>query len=227
MQMFPEDRVLVGVINRKRDLKIAQSQHWYRIPQKRMSHGINSEYLAFFLSGRVFKAQSGSVCYYARVRGVELVYRRDLLPEQADHPRADERYFKVALDPLSIKEPPIVNTTKRTITFIRTTWDRFVNATEINDLYSDADYFVDRIYHALRSRGIRSERFWETDSRTYDHAPGLRVLCEDGALTTSTHTGDGIQLLMDKSQSEQTILDQIMAEIKKRGGPADLSLPLN
>ena len=31
--MLPEDSVLVGVINRKRDLVYALDQHWYRIPQ--------------------------------------------------------------------------------------------------------------------------------------------------------------------------------------------------
>ena len=62
--MFPEDRVLVGVINRKRDLAIAQAEGWYRIPQRRMPRGVNAEYIAFFLS-RAFKAQNGGVYYYA------------------------------------------------------------------------------------------------------------------------------------------------------------------
>ena len=68
--MFPEDRVLVGVINRKRDLAIAQAEGWYRIPQRRMPRGVNAEYVAFFLS-RAFKEQNGGVYYYAEFKGLD------------------------------------------------------------------------------------------------------------------------------------------------------------
>lgn len=218
--MYPEDRVLVGVVNRKRDLKTIRAEHWYRIPQKRMSRGIHAEYLAFFLSGRVFKEQSGGIHYYARVKGVELRYRRDLLPREADHPRADEVYYRVALGDLQEKSPPVLNPSRRPIAFVHTTWDRFVKATTIKNLYSEADYYVDRIYHALRSNGIRSERFWEDEK--LDYAPGVRVLCESGAFTASFQSGD-YQLNTESDGDE--IVKQIMAEIKKRGGPATINIP--
>ncbi|MEQ8674983.1 MAG: hypothetical protein RLP44_25375 [Aggregatilineales bacterium] len=222
--MFPEDRVLVGIINRKRDFKILQEQHWYRIPQRQMPRGINAEYLAFFLSGSVFKEQSGGVHYFARYRGVELVYRRDLLPEQPDHVRADDPYYKVILEDIQTKIPPVLNTDKRTITFVRTTWDRFTQARSIRDLYSTSDYFVDRIYHALRNRGIRSEHFWENESKDYDYAPAVRVVCEQGAFTATTQDDSEGFFKLDASQDEDSILKEILAHIKSLGGP--VSVPL-
>ena len=33
-----------------------------------------------------------SIRWYAQVRGHELVARRDLLPDEPDHPRAEQRY---------------------------------------------------------------------------------------------------------------------------------------
>lgn len=112
--------------------------------------GVFVEYVAFFLSGRVFKGQSGTVAYYAPRQGVELAYRRDLVPTEQNHPRADRVYYRVGLGALQEKQPPITNSSKRTITFIHTTWDRFHAARRIADLYSEADYFVSRVYRSSR-----------------------------------------------------------------------------
>ena len=215
MVLNPEDRVLVGVINRKRDLIQAQQNRWYRIPQKQMSHGINADYLAFFLSGRVFKERRGGIHYYAAIRGLELAYRRDLLPTEADHPRADEVYYRVALGPLEDKTPPVLNPTGRTISFIRTTWDRFIHASVISDLYSQDEYYVDRIYHVLRSTVIVSVRIGTTK---------LRILCEKGSLDLETDQREGT-LYLDVSQPEDKILVQIRAAITQQGGTVSIDIP--
>jgi len=74
--MYADDRVLVGVLNRKKDFEIARRQHWYRIPERQLPRGLNAEYIAFFLSGKVFHGRSGSIAYFARVTGLELGGRR-------------------------------------------------------------------------------------------------------------------------------------------------------
>src|SRR5690606_13923644 len=160
----------------------------------------------------------------AAYRGLELAYRRDLLPDQPDHARANDRYYKVILEPIQIKTPPVLNTDKRSISFIRTTWDRFIHARTVKDLYSNADYFVDRIYHALRSRGIQSDRYWDAESKDYNYAPAVRVLCEHGAFTASTSVDSDNIFKMDTSQDEDEILKEIIAKITAMGGP--VSLPL-
>ena len=67
--MYADDRVLIGVVNRARDLEIARRQRWYRIPEVQLPRGLNAEYIAFFLSGRAFEDVSGSVAYFARITG--------------------------------------------------------------------------------------------------------------------------------------------------------------
>ena len=224
--MLPEDSVLVGVINRKRDLVYARDQHWYRIPQGRMPRGVTADYLAFFLSGKTFGERSGSIHYYAERKGLELSYRRDLLPNEPDHPRADDVYYRVALSDLQVKTPPIANDSKRTITFIYTTWDRFVHARTIADLYSQDDFFVDRIFYALHEYGVSAARSWDAEKRTDEFAPELRILCDNGStLTASTRQGKGAYYL-DQSQGEDTILQSILAQIASNGGPATVSVPL-
>jgi hypothetical protein len=224
--MYPDDRVLVGVIKRKRDLTTLQQEGWYRIPQARLKRGVHAEYVAFFLSGRVFKERSGGIHYYARRTGLELAYRRDLLPDEAEHPRAADVYYKVQIRELVPKDPPVLNPGRRTVSFIYTTWDRFVQARRIEDLYSRADYFVDRVYHALRSKGYRPERFWETERRSTGHGPGVRVLCEKGPVVALTDaSADAFYL--DDAQETDAILAEIIAEIAKQGGPLLINVPLD
>jgi hypothetical protein len=163
--MFPEDRVLIGVIRRQRDYRLVRDERWYRIPQRQMPHGIDAEYLGFFLSGAVFKQQSGSVAYFAAVTGVELARRRDLLPAEGEHPRADALYYRIGLGELQPRQPPITNPTRRRLAFIWTTWDRFTAATTIADLYRDSPHFVERAGPRTEQPGANSVAF---DGRTDD-----------------------------------------------------------
>ena len=221
--MFAEDRVLVGVINRKRDLETVLGERWYRIPQAKMQRGVNAEYIAFFLS-KAFGEQNGGIHYFAERKGIELVYRRDLIPQEPNHPRANESYYKVQLGTILAKTPPVLNPSRRTISFIHTTWDRFVKATRISDLYSKEDYFVDRIYHALRSAGVPSERTWSAE---YKNVPAqIRVLCEKGTFKASTQPEDG-SMYLDNLHHEDEILAAILAEIAKQGGPVMINVPIN
>ncbi len=146
--MFADDRVLVGVMKRRKDFQIAREQRWYRIPEAQLPRGLNAEYIAFFLSGRAFRGRGGSIAYFARITGLELARRRDLLPDEAR--RAEALYYKVQFRDLIRKEPPILNEPARAVSFIRTTWDRFIQARTVSDLYSGAEFYVDRVYHALR-----------------------------------------------------------------------------
>lgn len=222
--MYPEDRVLVGVINRKRDLIAARDEHWYRIPQERMERQVNAEYLAFFLS-RAFGPQNGAVHYYAERKGLELAARRDLLPDEAGHARANAVYYKVALGDLIRKDPPVTNPTRRSVSFIYTTWDRFVQARTLRDLYSDNDYFVDRIYHALRDSGVQAERIWDAEQRSTGAPAHVRILCDSGPVLASP-SPMGNAVFMDSAQSDDAILTAIRAAIARQGGPVTINIPL-
>lgn len=145
--MYADDRVLIGVVKRKKDYQIARQEHWYRIPQQRMPQGVNAEYIAFFLSRRSFRERGGAIACFARITGIELVRRADLLPGETR--RGQELYYKVQFRQLVDKDPPISNDSRRAFSFIRTTWDRFVAATTIPDLYSRAEHYVDRVSTAL------------------------------------------------------------------------------
>lgn len=233
--MYPEDRVLVGVVNRKRDFEKLQTEHWYRVPVARGPKQVHAEYLAFYLSQKLSQssfddpALKGGIYYYARRTGSELVYRRDLLPEESTHRRADEQYHKLQFAELHRKTPPILNPTNRPVSFIYTTWDRFEAATTLADLFSEADEFVDRVFHALGHDKKYAERIWEVSRQSEDGGAQIRVVCEDGIVIASTMPQDEqvIPLIVsDKLNAEQSGAKAIIAAIKRHGGPQMIPIPL-
>ena len=231
--MQAESVVLVGVVNRKRDLIALRDEHWYRIPQGKAPRGIDADIFAFFLSGKVFQEKSGGIHYYAHRRGIELATRRDLLPDEADHKRAAEVYHKIQLAPLIVKTPPIINQPNPyRFSFIYTTWDRFQAARHVRDLYSTADYFVDRVFHALRQRGLKPQRTWESARQTlvYPQGAQLRVICENGTVVASTspqNTEDNQEVLYIQPQKTvSTTVATIQQAVADLGGPMMVDLPV-
>lgn len=155
--MYPEDRVLIAYVPNPTDFTIIQQEQWYRIPQQHAPKGLYAEYLAFYF-GRRFGSQKWAIHYYAPRLGHELVQRRMLLPDQPDHPRAENLYYKVQLGPLQKLTNPIVSLRWRRITFLHTTWDRFQDATEINDLFVEGGAYVDRLHATLKERHVQTDR---------------------------------------------------------------------
>jgi len=221
--MHPEDRVLVAVMNRRQDLEIARDLGWYRVPYSKASRGVHFEYVAFYFTAP-FGEQRWAVHYYARRQGHELVTRAELLPGEPDHPRAGEFYYKIQLGPLQKREPPIVSHRWRRVSFIHTTWDRFQAAEEINDLFSEEDEFVDRLYHALRESNLSPEREYPVREGGVEYIVRLALPCRNGVVTVQVGAADGCPLGTLRLQPEdlgtdlQSCLDTIRDAVERRGG---------
>ena len=136
MIIYPDDRVLVAVMNNLEDWQRVQDEGWYRLPVKRAPPGSpNFDWMAFYFS-KSFTENKYAIHFYAPILGHELLTRRDLIPLEPNHPRANHWYYKLELGPLYHKLPPIVSDKWRRITFIVTTGDRFEAGEEIKDLYA-------------------------------------------------------------------------------------------
>jgi hypothetical protein len=205
--MHPEDRVLVAVMTRPKDFEAARDLGWYRVPEKKAPRGVFFEYVAFYFTA-AFGEQAYAVHCYARRLGHELVTRRDLLPDEPDHLRADEQYYKLQLGPLQKREPPIVSQRWRRITFIHTTWDRFQAAEEINDLFVEDGEFVDRLYYALRESGLSPERQYPVREANVEYVASLAVPCREGVL--GIEIGD---VRPDRTEGLLFIPDTLVADL--------------
>lgn len=221
--MYPEDRVLVAVMSRPQDLEVARAEGWYRIPAGHAPRGVFFEYVAFYFTA-AFGPEKWAVHYYARCLGHELAVRRDLLPAEADHPRANEPYYKLQIGPLQRREPPIASRRWRRVTFIHTTWDRFQSADEINDLFAEGGEFVDRLYHALREEGLAPERRYPVREAGGEYVVDLAVPCQEGVLAVEVAGGEqelggALRLSLEQLDSDLPgCLATIRAEVQWRGG---------
>ena len=108
-------------------------------------------------------------------------------------------------------ERPIISLRWRRITFIHTTWDRFLDATEINDLFVEGGEYVDRLYAALKERGIQAERQYRVEEPSVVYEVPLSVLCANGRIDIR-HSNQFSQLSPEETASE------IAQEIVKKGG---------
>ncbi len=134
--MEPDDaaRVLVAVITRVRDLRIAREQGWYRIPLAQAPSRLAADYLAFYQTA-AFGDERWSVRYYAPIVRYQIVARRELFPDEADHPQADKRYYRLDLGPLAELPLPVVAARLRRVTFINTTFGQLRRANDVRELW--------------------------------------------------------------------------------------------
>lgn len=209
--MYPEDRVLVAYVRQPADFDIIRREGWYRIPQRFAPKGLHAEIIAFYF-GSQFDEAKWAIHYYARNTGHELARRRDLLPGEPDHPHADDIYYKVQLGPLQKLDQPIVSLRWRRITFIHTTWDRFCDATEINDLFIEGGLYVDRLYATLKERGIRAERNYHVNGAEPEYVVALSVPTRDGRVNVpyGDLPADDADLL--------ALAEALVREIARQGG---------
>lgn len=222
--MYPEDRVLVGVMPDPADLTIAREQHWYRVPIKHAPTGIHAEYIAFYFTKKFGPELRWGIHLYARRTGHELVRRVELLPAQPNHPRAEQMYYKLQLGELNQKTPPITSLRWRRITFIQTTWDRFQAAQEINDLFRSDDGFVDRTYHMLKQRGIQPERNVEIREGGTRYTVDMMIPCHEGAVLLSARLEHPTAALILGGDEERDIA-AIQRAIEQHGGAIMVDLP--
>lgn len=178
----PADRVLVAVMNDPRDFALARDEGWYRIPQRRAPGSITEAAAVAFYFTKAFGEDKWAIHWYGPVRGYELARRRDLLPDESEHPRADDAYYKLQLGPLMRLEQPIPSLRWRRISFIETSWDRFSAAEEINDLYASG---ADGMYVTLKDYGLFPERELIISEGGVDYVADLAIPCQDGTLAIS------------------------------------------
>jgi len=179
------DRVLVAIMNNPRDFEIARDEGWYRVPARHAPQSTTEAAALALYFTKAFGDEKWSIRWYGAVRGHELARRRDLFPDEPDHPRADEAYYKLQLGPLIELELPIYSLRWRRITFVETSWDRFSAAEEINDLYASG---ADGLFVTLKEEGFWPEREFEIREGGAVYTVDLAIPCQEG--TVAIAVGD-------------------------------------
>ena len=133
---LPDDdaRVLVAIVQRPRDLALARDEGWYRVPLKRVPPHFSADYIAFYQTA-AFGAERWCVRWYAAVLLYAVVARSELLPAEAAHPRANERYYRVELGQLTELPLPVPAARLRRVAFIATSFGQLRRASDVRELW--------------------------------------------------------------------------------------------
>ena len=139
------------------------------------------------------------------------MHRNDLFPDEKEHPRADETYYKIQVGPLAKLEHPIPSLRWRRITFIETSWDRFTAAEEINDLYASG---ADGLFVTLKEAGFYPEREFSVREGGVRYVVDLAIPCQTG--TVAIATGDRPAPLYALSNPD---VETVHQAVQRLGGP--------
>jgi very-short-patch-repair endonuclease len=182
--MTTRGEVLVAIMNNPGDFAIARDHHWYRIPvpsaQKWLDEGWPPRWLALYQT-KVFGREAHSINYYATVRAINRVTRRQLFPDQPGDSESSKQYYQLVLGPLQRLPSPIFSRRLRRIVFIATTWEKFTSALEINDLFDESP-LEDRLWAALKRWNIQAERQEFVLSGKQQYALDFAIYCIRGCL---------------------------------------------
>ncbi len=170
-RVAPDAPTLVVLVNNPADWRRVVDEGWYRVPLKHAPRPVAASFLAFYQS-RAFGADAFRIRYYAAVRRYRIMTRREILPEEPNHPRAVERYYRIELDSLQELEHPVPSRRLRRITFIPTTLRRLQKADEINDLWLGDDV-DDLVWELFRDAGLKAERRLEIGEGRRQYAAAL------------------------------------------------------
>ncbi len=140
--------------------------------------------------------------WFAAVRGYRIASRRELIPTEPDHPRADALYYKIMVGALEALPRPVPSRRLRRITFIPTTLSRLLQAQEINDLWIKSSA-QERLWAALQQANLEAERQYPLQDDLPQYVADFALFCRDGRIAV---------LVTDEPQAEGELREAFPAD---------------
>ncbi|MEW6408290.1 MAG: DUF559 domain-containing protein [Patescibacteria group bacterium] len=171
--------VLVGVLKNKRDLDILLTKNWYRIP-KAYATRRQFDYLAFY-QPTLFGRGGKRIRYYARALNYQTAKRKNLLPDEINHPRANDNYLKIRVGEIKKLSPPIRNIIPRRIFFGFTILNRLRKSKNILQLYNVVPT-EQIVQDGLRQAGIKTIAQYHVSIDNKRFCLDFAVFCRQGSI---------------------------------------------
>lgn len=174
--------LLVAIMNDTRDFSILKEKLWYRIPVSSKIKWLKDKWpprrLAFYQT-KEFRQDAYAVNYYGQVLDIAEVYRWQIFPNEPEDERSLKKYFQIRLLSLDRLPQPILSRRRRRIVFIPTTWQKFVDARELNDLYSESG-LEEKIWDTFTLWKIAAERQEHVTVSKRDYFLDFAIYCAKG-----------------------------------------------
>jgi very-short-patch-repair endonuclease len=137
---------------------------------------------------------------YGEVADIQVVCRSDLFPNEFESARSGQRYYKITLKRLEMLERPILSLRPRRLIFIATTWRKFSNAEQINDLFDDSP-LEDALWTQLKQTDIRAERQWELVTEEQRYFLDFALFCAKAPVALETD-GDSWHAVPERANQD-------------------------
>lgn len=106
-------------------------------------------------------------------------------PNQPDDEKRGQLYYQLFFQPLQRLSRPILSRRWRRIVFIPTTWQKFIKAAEINDLYDESP-LEDRLWAEFKRLRIAAERQEFVKVKERNYALDFAIYCAKGKIDAET-----------------------------------------
>lgn len=242
---------LVAVLAGDQDRHYFLKEHAYRIPDRALGRSLardaleGTKYLALYQSSGVTEGLPGAIEWWGKVARIESLRRHEIIPNEPDHPSADELYHLLTVGRPRRLNPPLRSRHRRRITFIRTTRTRLIGAEDIGDLpliSPSAEALIEAIDSRVAEKGaggsLGRRTFMklrdvgmEVDFGLYEGDAGLGVICDDRVAeeTPVVDRSGRVGIIRFSAARVETdvesCVDQIMAALARLHTPQDNEEP--
>jgi very-short-patch-repair endonuclease len=200
---FLQNDTLVAIMNSLLDFHIAENYNWYRIPVDSAPQIVKDEtikYLAFYHT-KIFKDEKYSIRWYAKVKNIEIVGRRDLFPEEPKNIKTKKQYYKLNFDSLKQLPNPVISKIGRRIVFIPTNRYKLFNARDINDIFNNSP-LDNELWNVLAKKGISAEREYYVNMNDKMFCLDFAIFCKKGNINVECD-GDEFHMKPDAVRKDK------------------------
>jgi very-short-patch-repair endonuclease len=175
---------LVAILKDKSDLTILQEQGWYRIPVTSAPKRWPPRWLAFY-QPKNFGEDAYRIRYYGQVKDIRRARRNEIFPNELASAKSEREYFILNLAKLEEREDPIPSYRPRRLVFIPTTWAKFEQADQINDLFDDSP-LEDQMWSEMKRISLEAERKWAVSLHQAAYFLDFALFCKNGRIDVET-----------------------------------------
>lgn len=153
--------VLVAYMPTPKDMVLARSQGWYRIPVSDRSPLLlrngKLTHIAFYQPSS-FGEDRYTIRWYSPVTSLTVRRRIEVIPDEPHHPNSNKNYYIVGCKDVQELPDPIRSLRpRRRLIFLPTTLKRLLTAKDINQLFNDSP-LESLLWNELTKADIPSER---------------------------------------------------------------------